>query len=65
MSKKHIRKDRPEPGIDWFWGEMEAAEIATKKAGKHGFSVYCALCILARKANSDHKSKIMAGAKTI
>ena len=71
--KKHeARNDRPEPGIEWFWVEMQAAEMARDKAeaakkgyGKHGFAIYCALCLLARKAYSDHKTTIMAGAKTI
>ncbi|MEI7532867.1 MAG: hypothetical protein WCK57_00725 [Verrucomicrobiae bacterium] len=54
--KKPIRTHKPEPGIEWAWIEIKAADLATEKAGKHGFAVYCALCILIRDAKSDHKS---------
>ena len=59
--KKSIRTHIPKPGIEWAWMEIEAAELATEKAGKHGFAVYCALCILIWKAKSDHKATIMNG----
>lgn len=60
MKKGPPRTHAPEPGIEWFWGEIEAAKLATKTAGKHGFAVYCALCILAWKAKSNHKEKFTA-----
>lgn len=45
--------------------EIEAAELAREKAGKHGFAVYCSLCILESKADSSHKSKFTASIQDI
>lgn len=59
--KSLIRPNGPIQGIEWAWMEIKAAEIAREKAGKHGFAVYCAICILAWRARSDHKSNVMAG----
>ncbi len=64
-AKAPIRTQAPPPGADWFWGEMPAVRMATKKAGKHGFAVYCALCILIRKARFSHKNHFSASIEEI
>ena len=64
MKKPH-RTNKLGSGISWAWLEIDAAELAREKAGKHGFSVYCALCILESKAGQNHKTKFTASIQEI
>lgn len=63
-SKTH-RTNHAGSGIAWAWMEIEAVELAREKAGKHGFAVYCALCILESKAGSNHKAKFTGSIQDI
>jgi hypothetical protein len=64
MKKPH-RTNKAGSGVAWAWMEIEAADLAREKAGKHGFAVYCALCILESKAGQNHKSKFTASVPEI
>jgi len=63
--KSPHRTNKAGSGIAWAWIELEAAKLAREKAGKHGFAVYCALCILEAKAGQNHKARFTASISEI
>jgi hypothetical protein len=64
-NKSPHRTNRAGSGIAWGWFELEAADRAREVAGKHGYSVYMALCHLESKAPSQHKAQFAASLDVI